>query len=52
MDDVKRGPAHTMDDLATLQESLIKKFPKMKDLTKKKNIQELYPFHVISHDVS
>jgi hypothetical protein len=39
IDDVKRGGiANTLDDLALLQDSLVKKIPKIKDLTKKKNV--------------
>jgi predicted transcriptional regulator len=30
----------------------MKKIPRMKDFGRKKNTNEIYPFHVISHDMS
>ena len=39
IDDANRGGlGNTMDELALLQDSLAKNIPKMKDLTKKKNV--------------
>ena len=51
LDEAKREPnASAYDELTSLQDNLIKKIPRFKDLTKKKNLGELYPFHVISHE--